>query len=60
MMEQPREPIFYPDDSMPCVFSRDDNTLQSINSALERIEKLLIQMRNQSSSSDGSVLSEQT
>lgn len=31
---------------MPRALSRDDDTLQNINSALERIEKLLIQMRD--------------
>lgn len=58
MVEQPREPVFYPNDLIPGAFSRDDDTLRSINSALERIEKLLIQMRNQFSASDGLVLSE--
>lgn len=60
MMETPREPIFYPDNPMPRALFREEDTLQSIDSTLKRIEKLLIQMRNQFSASDGSVLSEQT
>ena len=60
MVEQPREPIFYPDNPIPYVLPKGDDTLQCIDSTLKRIEKLLIQMRNQSSASDGSALSEQT
>ncbi len=60
MMEQPREPIFYPDETKHFfAFGNDEETLQSIDSTLKRIEKLFIQMRNQSFASDGSALSGQ-
>ncbi len=61
MMEQPREPKFYPNEQvLPVRLDSGKGTLQSIDSTLKRIERLLIQMRNQSSVSDGSVLSERT
>ncbi len=55
-MEQPREPRFYPNEQQS-IFAcgKENNTLQSIDSTLKRIEKLMIQRKNQSFSLDGQV-----
>ena len=65
-MEQPREPKFYPDDEVSVyaigskngelfAVGKKDNTLQSIDATLKRIEKLLIQLQSQFSVSGGLV-----
>lgn len=54
MMEQPREPIFYPDEEKQFFFvGNNDKTLQSINSTLKRIEVILLELKSQFSVLDG-------
>lgn len=59
-MEQPREPKFYPNEQQ-YVFANEsiEKTLQSIDSTLKRIEKLIAQHQNQSFSLGDSVLFQQ-
>lgn len=63
-MEQPREPRFYENDDVLALaigerngefyaVGKKDNTLQSIDGTLKRIEKLLIQLQSQFSASGG-------
>lgn len=48
-MDQPREPRFYPNEEKAFYYTGENNdTLQSIDRTLKRIEKLLIQIQSQS------------
>ena len=59
-MEQPREPIFYPNKEKAFYFTGENSdTLQSIDRTLKRIEKLLIQIQNQSEVLGGQTLCQQ-
>lgn len=68
-MEQLREPKFYPNDNAITfaigeqngelyAVGKKDNTLQSIDGTLKRIEELLIQLQNQFFALGGQVLSQ--
>lgn len=60
-MEYPREPRMYPKEGITIQTGMiQENTLQSIDSTLKRIEKILIQERNQSCILDGRELFQQT
>lgn len=65
-MEQPREPKLYPNEEISVyaigskngelyAVGKKDNTLQSIDSTLKRIEQLLIQLQSQFSALGGQV-----
>lgn len=56
-MEQPREPRLYRNEQQRfSISSETEKTLQSIDSTLKRIEKLIIQNQSQFFSLDGQAL----
>lgn len=60
MIEQPREPVFYPNEKVHFSFenNKTEKTLQSIDGTLKRIEVNLLELKSLFFASDGSALSE--
>lgn len=46
MLEQPNEPQFYPNEQKIIFNNENNNTLQSIDGTLKRIEQMIIQLQN--------------
>lgn len=55
-MEMPREPVFYKNNNENIEVRVREDTLQSIDNTLKRIEKLLSQGKNQCGALDDSAL----